>query len=303
MNGREYPFFSGSLLNQSQAKEFHDDLTDSLLHSIPASEVKRLFSWKQSEVDNEFVAFLDVYVDMRDAIPKDYAIIDLGCYQAWQANYFKEHARYIGVDSAVPSEWRLQQGNSEYYECSIQDFIRNSLPELVKEGLDLEHTLAICSYVPDKEARNMVCEAFPFHRVFYVGQPLREQLPNDLISVLTFEDVCQAWKEAFLGEAHHEPHTWIWDKTLIANGKQYEVAMYWESDNPSYDDYADFSVALFHDADNPEFFYFRDNQGEIEYLGNDFNNELRSTLGLAALPEERNASKLIKSKQKEDFER
>lgn len=169
----EKPYFDAG----SDYEAFHKmvkDIFQSIKESDP-NELKRLYSWEYCELDPEFPAFLDVYADLKDKVPKEFTVIDLGCCQALQGDYFKEHVAYIGVDNGVPNEWRLRQSNAQYHECSIQQFIQEVLPGL---GLDLNKTFAVCSYVPDEEARKMVRDTFPFHREYYVGCALSERLPD-----------------------------------------------------------------------------------------------------------------------------
>ena len=152
-----------------------DEITRRILHDIGSKEMQRLFSYDEEECEPDFLGFVDVYDDLKDKIPKDFTIIDLGCYQGFQGVLFKDHASYIGIDISIPNEWRLRQENAEYFHCSIQEFIKNILPEM---ELNMNKTFAVCSYVPDKEARKMVQETFPYHRVYYIGLPLHENIPQ-----------------------------------------------------------------------------------------------------------------------------
>jgi len=154
----------------------YQKLNSEILSEIDRQEVNRLFSYPECELDGDFIAFLNSYADLKEIVPKGWTILDLGCYQALQGHLYKDHARYIGVDSGVSSEWRLRQDNAEYYECTIQDFIERILPEL---DIDLEKTFAVCSYVPDKQAREMVRNTFPYFRDKYCSE-VHERLPERL---------------------------------------------------------------------------------------------------------------------------
>lgn len=140
-------------------------------------EIHRIFQWKENELEHDFLGFLHVYAPYVN-IPKDFVILDLGCYTGIQAAYFAEHAAYIGVDIDVPKEWRFQQPNVISFKQSIQDFIQQTLPQM---DIDLNRCFAICSYVPDKEAQYMVAETFPYHKVVYCDEIISEQLPEDLL--------------------------------------------------------------------------------------------------------------------------
>ncbi len=136
------------------------------------TEINRLFAYECCQLEPGFLGFLHVYAEVN--IPKDFTIIDLGCYQAVQASYFGEHAAYVGVDIGVPAEWCFRQDNATYYHSSIQGFIQDTLPTL---NLDLNKTVAICSYVPDEDAQQMVVETFPYHKVVYCEDTISEVLP------------------------------------------------------------------------------------------------------------------------------
>ena len=56
--------------------------------------------------------------------------------------------------------------NWTIYFMTIQDFIKKKLPLL---SLDLNNVFAVCSYVPDKSAMDLVLETFPYYRVYYPG--------------------------------------------------------------------------------------------------------------------------------------
>lgn len=156
--------------------EFYRTEPAKVLQSIGREETERLFSDPELELGLDFIGFLAVYADLKE-LPKDFTIIDIGCNMAFQGDYFKEHERYIGVDSYQPEEWRLRQDNADYYTEMGQAFIQETLPKLIERGLDLEKTMAICSYVPDKELQQMVAETFPYHRVQYCDDMISEKYP------------------------------------------------------------------------------------------------------------------------------
>lgn len=149
-------------------------LNRKILSEIDRHEVRRLFSYPECELDGDFIGFLNSYADLPEKIPKDWIIIDFGCYQALQGYLFKDHAKYIGVDCGVSTEWRLRQDNTEYYKCMIQDFITAVMPKL---NLDFQKIFAVCSYVPDIQAREMVRNTFPYFRDKYCSE-IQERLPE-----------------------------------------------------------------------------------------------------------------------------
>lgn len=173
-------FYEKSIYSENAMTEDEKYLREcrNILKSIGKDEVRRLFSYAECEVEPDFLGFLDNYKDIPEKLPHDFTIIDIGCYMAFQADYFKEYKHYIGVEPDVPNEYRLKQHNAEYYEQSAQRFVVDTLPKLIDNGLDLQKTFAICSAVPDKEARKLVCDIFPYHRVAYPAQTTIESFPE-----------------------------------------------------------------------------------------------------------------------------
>ncbi len=149
-------------------------LNQKILAEIGRLEVSRLFSYPECELEEDFIAFLNSYADLPEIIPENWTVIDFGCYQAVQGHLFRHHAKYIGIDNAVANKWRLQQDNAEYHECTIQHFIKHILPD---SGIDVNRTFAVCSYVPDKQAREMVRTVFPYFRDKYCSE-VCEHLPE-----------------------------------------------------------------------------------------------------------------------------
>lgn len=139
--------------------------TCELFNIIPNEEINRIFNNSQTasaEMDYSFMGFEDVYKSVTMFVPKGKTIIDLGCAYAPQSYYFKDYRGYIGVDTNMP-DFHFKTFNSSFYEMSIQDFCK----KIVENKWDLEKMFAICSYVPDEEARKIVKETFPYCLVYY----------------------------------------------------------------------------------------------------------------------------------------
>lgn len=129
------------------------------LHSlIPDDEYHEVMSQDMCELDSEFLGFVDVYKNLSRIIPKGSIVIDFGCYLAAQSYFFARHKMYIGVD--VVSMRRFTPPNSVHYTMSIQNFIQIEVPKLFEEYDELK-LCAICSYVPDFQATEMVRKTFP----------------------------------------------------------------------------------------------------------------------------------------------
>lgn len=141
---------------------------------IPKKELDRVFTQSMSasaEMDYTFLCFEEPYLEALKYVDKDSIIIDLGCSYAAQSFYFTKN-KYIGIDLPMLSsdnEIRFTPPNAEFYIMSIQNFIHNILPTL---NLDMDHVIAICSAVPDEEARELVKETFPNYIDWYPGQPM-----------------------------------------------------------------------------------------------------------------------------------
>lgn len=133
-----------------------------LLSTIPFSQFSHLASQERCEIDFEFLGFTEQYKMLSSVIPKDFTIVDLGCYMAFQSHYFKDHKQYIGVD--VCELERYKTSNSTHFTMSIQEFIISVLPTL---NLDLGKTFAICNYVPDTEATSFARKTFSNIFCFY----------------------------------------------------------------------------------------------------------------------------------------
>lgn len=125
---------------------------------IPDDEYHEVMSQDMCELDSEFLGFVDVYKNLSRIIPKGSIVIDFGCYLAAQSYFFARHKMYIGVD--VVSMRRFTPPNSVHYTMSIQNFIQIEVPKLFEEYDELK-LFAICSYVPDFQATEMVRKTFP----------------------------------------------------------------------------------------------------------------------------------------------
>lgn len=125
---------------------------------IPDDEYHEVMSQDMCELDSEFLGFVDVYKNLSRIIPKGSIVIDFGCYLAAQSYFFARHKMYIGVD--VVSMRRFTPPNSVHYTMSIQNFIQIEVPKLFEEYDELK-LCAICSYVPDFQATEMVRKTFP----------------------------------------------------------------------------------------------------------------------------------------------
>lgn len=150
-------------------------------HLIPKSEMDRVFRESYSaaaEIGPDFMCFEEPYQAAVRVADKDSIILDLGCAYAPQAYYFSKCKHYIGVDLPlmlpenpfdypnIKPETRFHPDNARFYIMTIQQFIQTVLPKL---KLDINHVIAVCSAIPDTQAREMVAKTFPVHYISYPG--------------------------------------------------------------------------------------------------------------------------------------
>lgn len=138
-----------------------------LFNIIPRKKLDYVFKKSSTcgaECDSSFLGFENIYRAVKSIVPEYKVIIDLGCCYAFQSWYFRDHKKYIGVDNGIQDKIVLHTKNSKFYFMSIQKFISEVFPKL---GYEKEDVFAICSYVPDEEARRMTREFFPYCLVYY----------------------------------------------------------------------------------------------------------------------------------------
>lgn len=136
-----------------------------LFQMIPKEKIDNMFENSNTlgaECDYTFLGFEEVYKAVTLFVPKSKVIIDLGCAYAFQSWYFRDYRKYIGVDAHIADV--LETENSEFHITSIQNFIKHVFPKL---GHSIDEVFAVCSYVPDKNAREMVRNFFPHCLVYY----------------------------------------------------------------------------------------------------------------------------------------
>lgn len=148
-------------------KRWQESKPCNLYQLIPKEKIDYVFEHSKTcsaECDFQFLGFEKVYKAAMSFVPKEKVIIDLGCGYAFQSWYFRNYKKYIGVDCGLMDEVTLQTENAEFYFISIQEFITAISPKL---GYRKEDVFAICSYVPDEDARKLVKEFFPYCLVCY----------------------------------------------------------------------------------------------------------------------------------------
>ena len=156
----------------------YEDLCDAVCHGIGPDAINTFMQWDYCEYDGDYFGFLNTYGALK--APNTYTIIDIGCYLAAQAWLFRNNTAYIGIDIGVPMRYRLAQNNARHFDMTGQTFINDVLPDMIANGeIDLEHTIAICSAVPNNELQQQVIKAFPYHVVTYPCDIIDVALPSD----------------------------------------------------------------------------------------------------------------------------
>ena len=130
-----------------------------LFRKFPGKETAAILSQDRCELDNSFAGFIDDYEALSKIIPHHFTVIDFGCNRAAQCWFFRNHERYIGVDTIGMKRFRCQ--NTTHTVMSIQKWID------VYADRQPESTFAICNYVPDDAAVKRVREYFPRLFCFY----------------------------------------------------------------------------------------------------------------------------------------
>lgn len=190
---------------------------------IPAEEKKRVFKGTASaEIEPEYLGNIFTYENLAAIIPLEWTVIDIGCSYNPQAYLFQNHLRHIAVDYPddfnKPGEnfdafkvFRFTTPNCKLYEIPIQDFVKKHIDEL-----DLDTTFAICNWVPDREAMELVRKTFPNLFVMYPASVKRRCKCGANVSIKKIKD-----------KYYYEPHMSIDGKcgktwTLISKEKLYE---------------------------------------------------------------------------------
>jgi len=112
-------------------------------------------------IDYEFLGFVDTYYHLSCILPRGRVIYDMGCGPALHSLFFRNHRKYIGIDFEMNKNEVLMTPNSEFFNCTIAEFIKEHEIE--------EPHFAICNYVPPWGSDNMelVRESFKHMYVFY----------------------------------------------------------------------------------------------------------------------------------------
>lgn len=149
---------------------------------IGKKKMQKIYSYPDCELEYDYLGFLENYYDLEDKIPKNFTIIDVGCYLGVQAEYFKNHKKYIGLEPFLDAKdlrkYTNQYPNTVYLRLTAADFLKDFEKMKKEYDIDIEKTMVICSYVPAFKETSALADFFPYIRVIYPGQPTIERLPK-----------------------------------------------------------------------------------------------------------------------------
>lgn len=143
-----------------------------LIDLIPPDELRDKLDQTCCELEPDFLCFEDVYQAVAKWVPKEYIIVDLGCYMAAQSYLFQDHKGYIGVDCYdmegnldlehyIPPV-RFRTKNSAHISAVIQNYA------VFAEVKGLTRvSYAICSAVPDGFAQEVAFQCFENCLIWY----------------------------------------------------------------------------------------------------------------------------------------
>ncbi len=150
------------------------DLYYEIEREYPSFRISDVISKYKSDIDKEFLGFLQPYWFLSQVLDKDLTIIDLGCGYGLQSYYFRKFKRYIGIDvlsfvdnieELKPTEVivvKLPVPNAEYYSRIINNMTKADFQNI---GVDFNNSFAIVSY--SIQRTHKVCNLFTKKYVYY----------------------------------------------------------------------------------------------------------------------------------------
>lgn len=151
-----------------------EELNRNLYNLIPREEHDRVFDGTASaECSCEFLVCDLMYFHLSDTLDKNMTILDFGCGYNAQSYLFGDFKLYLGIDSykSFTDEYgcfydfrTYRAQGTGFLNVSGQKFIRDFMPKM---NIDIDHTFAICTYVPSDELQELVRRTFKYCYVFY----------------------------------------------------------------------------------------------------------------------------------------
>ena len=155
-----------------------------LLHLIPADVLNEKLRQINCELEPGFLCFEENYVPIANNVPKEFTVVDIGCYMAAQSYLFKEFERYYGVDPfdlpfnddyIAPERFAISNGT--HFCLSGKQFLDSFL-----SSLDLDKTYFICSAVPNFKETDYIFDSVKNCAIFYPGkEPMVKGISKEAI--------------------------------------------------------------------------------------------------------------------------
>lgn len=152
--------------------ESYNDLLIKLFKKIHREDKKRVFSQPMSDIDFDFMGFLEPYWCLSNLIPNDWVVFDFGCSYNAQCYFFDKHKAYhaiepIGTNGQCTELFHTE--NTIIHRCTTKDFLLNELPKM---NINIKKSFAIVNNVPNwygEDSIKLVHEYFRNCYTFYIA--------------------------------------------------------------------------------------------------------------------------------------
>lgn len=149
------------MLNQADNFQKINDKLFQILKAKDPIKMAKIMEYGSSDIDGQFLGFVDTYYYLAKIIPKDWRVIDFGCCYAFQSYYFRNHREYVGVDCSPCPKWSFD--NTTHINATISGYIE---PRIANKFDFNYKTFAISNYVPSGQVEQIRAQ-FQNLYVFY----------------------------------------------------------------------------------------------------------------------------------------
>lgn len=152
--------------------ESYNDLLIKLFKKIHREDKKRVFSQPMSDIDCDFMGFLEPYWCLSNLIPKDWVVFDFGCSYNAQCYFFDKHKAYHAIEPINTNGQCTELFHTEntiIHRCTTKDFLLNELPKM---NINIKKSFAIVNNVPNwygEDSIKLVHEYFRNCYTFYIA--------------------------------------------------------------------------------------------------------------------------------------
>lgn len=148
-------------------ESLRETVTQMVLERADPEQVGAILTHPMCELDETFLGAMDVYAGASLIVPPGFHVIDFGCDTGIQSALFPHAASYTGID--------LDFGdNPPRYEGPGITHFYGSAQEWLDANADSwadKPCVAICSYLPDSDAKDRVRDVFESVIDFYPAAP------------------------------------------------------------------------------------------------------------------------------------